>query len=209
MYKIAVLPGDGTGPEVVNEGLKVLEAVSKKYNFEYETTTFDWGGDRYLKTGEVLPEDAAETIEHFKSMGFVDILPDAPRSANPPTWTEFTVHGKSVMQDGKVQLSQEPGARIPLGAKWCRIGKIMFELIQPGDLIFTDPNKEFLDRVGNGISHVAYSIDAEYFDGEVEKLKARGMIVVLSGKMSHGGGFVYFDTGKVGGTMIELMRKVK
>jgi len=64
-YKIAVVPGDGTGPEVVNEGLKVLEAVSKKCGFKYETVMYDFGGDRYLKTGEILPDSA---IEEFKKM---------------------------------------------------------------------------------------------------------------------------------------------
>ena len=43
-YKIAVIPGDGTGPEVVNEGLKVLDAVSKKVGFKYETTAFPGSG---------------------------------------------------------------------------------------------------------------------------------------------------------------------
>jgi len=65
MYKIAVLPGDGTGPEVVREGLKVLKAVSKATGFKYETKLYDFGGDRYLKTGEVLPDSA---IEEFKKM---------------------------------------------------------------------------------------------------------------------------------------------
>jgi 3-isopropylmalate dehydrogenase len=45
-YKIAVIPGDGTGPEVVAEGLKVLQAVAAKDGIQYETTTFDFGGDR-------------------------------------------------------------------------------------------------------------------------------------------------------------------
>ena len=49
MYRIAVIPGDGTGPEVVREGLKVLEAVASKTGFKYETTTYDFGGDRYLR----------------------------------------------------------------------------------------------------------------------------------------------------------------
>jgi len=68
MYKIAVMPGDGTGPEVVNEGLKVLEAVSKKFNFQYETKTFDWGGDRYLKTGETVPEGGIEELKGFDAI---------------------------------------------------------------------------------------------------------------------------------------------
>ncbi|MDD5538327.1 MAG: isocitrate/isopropylmalate family dehydrogenase, partial [Candidatus Omnitrophica bacterium] len=42
MYKIAVIPGDGTGPEVVREGLKVLDAAAKKFNFKFETKEFDF-----------------------------------------------------------------------------------------------------------------------------------------------------------------------
>ncbi len=55
MKKIAVIGGDGTGPEVVAEGLKCLKAVSDKVGFRFETTPFDWGGEHYLKTGEILP----------------------------------------------------------------------------------------------------------------------------------------------------------
>ncbi|MBC8231843.1 3-isopropylmalate dehydrogenase [bacterium] len=65
MYKIAVLPGDGVGPEVVNEGLKVLKAVADKTGFKYETISYDFGGDRYLATGEVLPDPA---LEEFRQM---------------------------------------------------------------------------------------------------------------------------------------------
>jgi len=68
MYKIAVIPGDGTGPEVINEGLKVLAAVAKKKGFTYETTNFDYGGERYMRTGEVLPADAPETLKNFDTI---------------------------------------------------------------------------------------------------------------------------------------------
>ncbi|MEO8457681.1 MAG: isocitrate/isopropylmalate family dehydrogenase, partial [Chloroflexota bacterium] len=51
-YKIAVLPGDGTGPEVVREGLKVLDAVQKSAGFKLELEHYDLGGDRYLSTGD-------------------------------------------------------------------------------------------------------------------------------------------------------------
>ena len=47
MYKIAVIPGDGTGPEVVAEALKVLNTASSKFGFKYETTDFDFGGDSF------------------------------------------------------------------------------------------------------------------------------------------------------------------
>lgn len=65
MYKIAVLPGDGIGPEVVNEGLKVLKVVADKTDFDYETVEYDFCGERYLETGEVLPDSA---LSEFRDM---------------------------------------------------------------------------------------------------------------------------------------------
>ena len=80
MHKIAVIPGDGTGPEVVREGLKVLDAAARKVGFKYETQTYDWGGDRYLATGEVLPESAPEELRQFDAIflgaiGHPDVKP--------------------------------------------------------------------------------------------------------------------------------------
>ncbi len=63
MYKIAVIPGDGIGPEVVAEGLKVLKTVSEKFNFKYQLRHFDLGGERYLKTGEILPDPLLEELK--------------------------------------------------------------------------------------------------------------------------------------------------
>jgi 3-isopropylmalate dehydrogenase len=56
-YKIAVVPGDGTGPEVVNEGIKVLNAVAAKCGFAIEYAHYHLGGEYYKSTGEVLPDD--------------------------------------------------------------------------------------------------------------------------------------------------------
>jgi 3-isopropylmalate dehydrogenase len=64
-YKIGVLPGDGVGPEIIVEGLKVLEAASKKTGVKYELVHYDFGGNRYLKTGEVLPDSA---IAEFRKL---------------------------------------------------------------------------------------------------------------------------------------------
>ncbi len=80
MYKIAVMPGDGTGPEVVQEGLKVLEAASQKYGFKYETADFDFGGERYKRTGETLPDSALEELKQFDAIylgaiGHPDVKP--------------------------------------------------------------------------------------------------------------------------------------
>jgi 3-isopropylmalate dehydrogenase len=68
MYKIAVIAGDGTGPEVVNEGLKVLDAVSKKAGFKYKTTPFPFSGEHYRKTGEVLHDSSLEKLRKFDAI---------------------------------------------------------------------------------------------------------------------------------------------
>ena len=67
-YNIAVIPGDGTGPEVVAEGIKVLDAAAGKNGFALAYTEFDFGGSRYLKTGETLPDSAIAEFRKFDSM---------------------------------------------------------------------------------------------------------------------------------------------
>ena len=65
MYKIAVIPGDGTGPEVTVEAVKVLKAAADKFGFKVDLTEFDFGGERYKKTGETLPDSAIEELRKF------------------------------------------------------------------------------------------------------------------------------------------------
>ncbi len=67
-HRIAVIPGDGTGPEVIREGLKVLEAVRALEGFEVELETFDLGGERYLRTGEVLPDEELERLRRVDAI---------------------------------------------------------------------------------------------------------------------------------------------
>lgn len=67
-YKIAVIPGDGTGPEVVREGLKVLDVASKKFGFEYTTKTFDFGGERYLKDLKTLDDKDIEELKGYSAI---------------------------------------------------------------------------------------------------------------------------------------------
>ena len=57
-YKIAVIGGDGTGPEVTAEAVKVIERGSSKFGFKLDLTPFDFGGERYKRTGETLPDSA-------------------------------------------------------------------------------------------------------------------------------------------------------
>jgi len=79
-YKIAVIPGDGTGPEVVGEGLKVLKAVSRKFGFDYKEEVFDYGGARYLKTGKTIDDKDLAGLKKFDAIflgaiGHPDVKP--------------------------------------------------------------------------------------------------------------------------------------
>lgn len=67
-YQIAVIPGDGTGPEVVREGVKCLEAVAGKFNIDFQFKHYDLGGEKYLKEGVLLPD---EVIDELRGMDAV------------------------------------------------------------------------------------------------------------------------------------------
>ena len=64
-YKIAVIEGDGIGREVVPEGLRVLEAVARRFDFSFSWQHFDWSCERYLKTHRMMPEDGLEQLRPF------------------------------------------------------------------------------------------------------------------------------------------------
>ena len=79
-YKLAVLGGDGTGPEVVAEAMKVLAAVAKAEGFTYDATDFDYGGERYLKTGEIITDEQIDELRGFDAIllgavGHPDVAP--------------------------------------------------------------------------------------------------------------------------------------
>ena len=79
-YNIGLLQGDGTGPEVMREGLKVIRAAAQKFSFSFDTTLFDFGGERYKKTGEILPDSAVEEFRKFDALylgaiGHPDVAP--------------------------------------------------------------------------------------------------------------------------------------
>ena len=79
-YRVAVVPGDGTGPEVVAEAVKVLVDASKRFEFNIETVEFDLGGERYLRTGETLTDGDLEGLRScdailFGAVGHPDVTP--------------------------------------------------------------------------------------------------------------------------------------
>jgi len=79
-YKIAVIGGDGTGPEVTAEAVKVMDAAAVTFGFKVEKTEFDFGGERYLRTGETLPDSAIDELRTFDAIllgaiGHPDVKP--------------------------------------------------------------------------------------------------------------------------------------
>jgi isocitrate/isopropylmalate dehydrogenase len=61
-YNIAVIGGDGTGPEVIREAIKVLEAAGQRFEIKFNFTYYDLGGERYLRTQEALPDSVVEEL---------------------------------------------------------------------------------------------------------------------------------------------------
>lgn len=67
-YDIAVIPGDGVGPEIIREGLKVLEAASNKFRLKFSFKSYDLGAERFLKTGEILPDSVIGELKEFDAI---------------------------------------------------------------------------------------------------------------------------------------------
>jgi tartrate dehydrogenase/decarboxylase/D-malate dehydrogenase len=67
-YKIAVIPGDGIGREVVPEGIRVLEAVARRFDISWTWENFDWSCERYAKTGRMMPEDGLDQLRSFDAI---------------------------------------------------------------------------------------------------------------------------------------------
>ena len=67
-YSIALLPGDGIGNEVVPEGVRVLEALTARYDLSFSFREFDWSCERYASTGTMMPEDGIEQLRGFDAI---------------------------------------------------------------------------------------------------------------------------------------------
>src|SRR5437016_8509468 len=67
-HRIAAIPGDGIGREVVPEGMRVLDAAGRRFGVETEWTTFDWSCERYAETGRMMPEDGLDRLRQFEAI---------------------------------------------------------------------------------------------------------------------------------------------
>ena len=78
-YSIAVIPGDGIGPEVVAESTKVLQAAGRRFEITFDFTEFEWGSDYYIKQGRMMPEDGLQALLPFDAIYFGAVgHPDIP-----------------------------------------------------------------------------------------------------------------------------------
>jgi len=132
----------------------------------------------------VVVRDMDKAIEYYQSLGIGPFEPVTTAVA------EKKLRGKPA-DDVKFEL------------RVARIGQIRLELIQPveGESL----HKEFLENKGEGINHLCFSVDD--IDKEAAKLVKKGFKVIASRKFVNGGGNVYFDTGKVGGVLLELLQQ--
>jgi tartrate dehydrogenase/decarboxylase/D-malate dehydrogenase len=67
-FKIATIPGDGIGKEVVPEGIRVLDAAARLWDLAFSWHTFDWSCETYVKTGRMMPENAIEQLRSFDAI---------------------------------------------------------------------------------------------------------------------------------------------
>jgi tartrate dehydrogenase/decarboxylase/D-malate dehydrogenase len=67
-YEFATIPGDGIGPAVVDAAQPLFEDVASSFGFSFETTRYDWGTERYLETGSMMPDDALDTLSGYDSI---------------------------------------------------------------------------------------------------------------------------------------------
>src|SRR3546814_4085680 len=67
-YRIAVIPGDGIGQEVIPEGQRAAEAVAGRHGFAIEWQPFDWSCQRYAETGRMMPEDGIAQVKEFDAI---------------------------------------------------------------------------------------------------------------------------------------------
>jgi 3-isopropylmalate dehydrogenase len=142
--KIAVMPGDGVGKEVIAEGLKVLKVAGQKFGFTYETTDYPFGAEHYLKTKITLPDSALKELAAHDAILFGAVGADPRGNAQIPQGlieTEILLKMRFEL-DQYINLRPTkllPGVRTPLAN------------VQPGDIdmVIVRENTEGL-YCGNG-----------------------------------------------------------
>ena len=139
----------------------------------------------------VVVRDMEKAVDYYQSLGIATFQPEFMLDSS--RYSDYEVYGKTPDTVDKTRM------------RFVQIGSFQIELVQPveGEPIY----KEFLNSRGDGAHHMAFTVDD--LDEEMAKLVERGVPVITRVKFSNGGGFAYFDTGKVGGLLTELIQQAR
>jgi tartrate dehydrogenase/decarboxylase/D-malate dehydrogenase len=127
--RIAVIPGDGIGKEVIPEGLRVIDEVARKFDLAFQWDHFDWSCDYYLKHGAMMPEDWKERIgQHdaifFGAVGWPDLVPD-----HTSLWASLVKFRREFDQYVSLRpVRLMPGVPSPLANR--KVGEIDFYVVR-------------------------------------------------------------------------------
>ncbi len=154
-YKIAVIPGDGIGTEIVPVGLRVLEAAAKKYEFTMNTTFFDWGAGYYLKHGEFMPANGLDQLKSFDAIYFGAVgLPQVDDTLPAKDYT-FKVRANFQQYVNFRPVRTYPGVTRPLRTE----KEIDFVVIRENtEGEFVQIGGQFMPNASNG-----YALDTSIF----------------------------------------------
>ena len=132
--------------------------------------------------------DMDKAVEYYQSLDIGTFEPEFMLDSSQ--YSDYKVYGKTPETVDKTRM------------KFVRIGSFQIELVQPmeGEPIY----KEFLNEKGEGVHHMAFTVDD--LDAEMAKLVEKGVPVITSVKFPNGGGYAYFDTGKIGNVITELIQ---
>ena len=135
----------------------------------------------------VIVRDADKAVEYYQSLGIGPFV----LIADKINIIEKRVRGKPIPLDGMINKEYNG-----------KMGSLQLQVLQPvaGDYYW----KEFLETKGEGIQHLGFSVDD--IDKETAKMEEKGFEVLYRSRFKGGGGATYFDTGKVGGVLIELLQ---
>ena len=140
----------------------------------------------------VVVRDMDKAVEYYQSLGIATFQPEFMLDSS--TYTDYKVFGKTPDTIDKTRM------------RFVQISSFQLELVQPveGETIY----KEFLKNKGEGVHHIAYTVDD--LEEETAKLAKKGIPVITRVyRGSTGAGFAYFDIRKVGNVIIELIQRAK
>ena len=114
-HRIAVIPGDGIGNEVMPEGIRAMEAAGRKFGFRFDWVEFPWGCEHYTKTGRMMPEDGLDQLRPFEAIYFGAVgFPGVPDHVS--LWGLLIPMRRGFRQYANIRpVRLFPGLRSPLG----------------------------------------------------------------------------------------------